>query len=503
MSDSDEVVERRLSLSEIMSAKSSAHKAKHVRHERMREEGWNRVDLNDSRLRTSYEPPPVHVDNVSAKTNLSSATPLISLFITIFSPALMHEALKCMQEDAPQVWDLFRLFFALFDKFFFSQVFVRKRGKTEKSTRRPLSLQDLYEVLAYRIFIQGRQERPSEADPDRHFLELQFKRANAHFVAFHGKDANTIGYDKARRFNGAFCVKVGSNLEMVLVQNFRVPFVHYGANVAADEKVFEFNSAKSGMLRVIPAKSQKGLWNSTLCATLPSGLSYLIDSLCATEIADMDEHTTMMVTFERQIAVLRSKPLERGEFSCVTYDSYYGTVEALQYLRGLQQPFIWAVNPQRILPLVDLISDRVRESGQMAFAVRELDFARQRPELLSCFWSKDSKKGKRYTITNYLKKVDHKRRGGYIPGFMEYEETFAACDKFNRRLHDKSWPHRYAAGVYSVEILAGHDFLFTSALVNMHHLWKTIDWKNRKSLSFKAFTQQLAEEITESDFSGF
>ena len=137
----------------------------------------------------------------------------------------------------------------------------------------------------------------------------------------------------------------------------------------------------------------------------------------------------------------------------------------------------------------------------MAFAIRETNFAKQRLELMSCFWSKDSKKGKRFTITNHLKKVDHKRRKGYIPGFMEYEETFAACDKYNRRLHDKSWPCRYAAGIYSVEILAGHDFLFTSALVNLHHLWKTLDWKNRKLLTFQMFTQELADAIMGNDFS--
>ncbi len=181
----------------------------------------------------------------------------------------------------------------------------------------------------------------------------------------------------------------------------------------------------------------------------------------------MDEHTTMISIFERQVEIIRHLPLDRGVFSCLTYDSYYGTVEALQYFRKLQQPFIWAINTQRFGPIVSLITDQVRQSGQMAFAIRETDFAKQRLELMSCFWSKDSKKGKRFTITNHLKKVDHKRRKGYM-GFMEYEETFAACDKYNRRLHDKSWPCRYAAGIYSVEILAGHDFLFTSALVNLH-----------------------------------
>ena len=378
---------------------------------------------------------------------------------------------------------------------------MRKRGKGVKATIRSFIKQDMYETLAYRILIQGRQEYSSESNPTKHFLDLQFQNAHRFFVDTLGKDIRIIPFDKARRFNTAFCLKVGSEVETKLVSNFRVPFSHYGAHVACDEKVFEFNSASSGMLRVIPAKHQKGLWNTTMACTLESGLAYLIDTVCATEITDMDEHTTMISIFQHQVRILQDKPLERGVFSCGTWDSYYGTQEALQYLREEQYPFIWAINTQRFNPIVSLITDNVRESGQMAFAVRKTDFARQRPELISCFWSKDSKKGKRFTITNYLKEVDHKRRKGYIPGFMEYEETFSACDKYNRRLHDKSWPYKYAKSAYSVEIQAGHDFLFTAALVNMHHLWKTLDWKNRKNLSFRQFTEDLAMKIMGSDFS--
>lgn len=358
----------------------------------------------------------------------------------------------------------------------------------------------MYETIAYRAYIQGKQNRPTEAKPTPHFLDDCFKGAHSFFAEQLGNEVTIIGWDKARRFNTAFCIKIGSTLETEFVENFRRPFSHYGAHVACDEKVFQFNSNQSGMLRVIPAKHQKGLWNTTMAVTLQSGLPYLIDSVCATEITDMDEHTTMISIFEHQVKILREKPFDRETFSCGTWDSYYGTNEALQYLRRVQQPFIWAINAQRFGPIVSLLTDYVRQSGQMAFAVRDKDFGRQRPEVMSCFWSKDSKKGKRYTITNYLKSVDHKRRKGYIPGFMEYEETFASCDKFNRRLHDKSWPCKYAKSAYSVEVQSGHDFLFTAALVNMHHLWKTLDWKNRKLMSFQMFTQNLALEILANNF---
>ena len=94
----------------------------------------------------------------------------------------------------------------------------------------------------------------------------------------------------------------------------------------------------------------------------------------------------------------------------------------------------WAM--QRCFDLQDLYEILAhRMLIQMAFAVREIDLSHERVQLMWCLWSKDSKKGKWFTMTNYLKKVDHKRRYGYIPGFMECEETFAPCDKYNRRLH--------------------------------------------------------------------
>ncbi len=138
----------------------------------------------------------------------------------------------------------------------------------------------MYETLGYRILIQGRQEHSTEANPTKHFLDLQFQNARQFFVKTLGKDIRIISFDKARRFNTAFCLKVGSDIETKLVTNFRVPFSHYGEHEACDEKVFEFNSASSGMLCVISAKHQKGLWNTTMACTLQSGLPYLIDSVC-------------------------------------------------------------------------------------------------------------------------------------------------------------------------------------------------------------------------------
>ena len=120
-------------------------------------------------------------------------------------------------------------------------------------------MQTCYEALAYRAYIQGQQVRLSEASPNDHFLEDQFKAASAYFKATLEEGITFTNWDVAKRMNSAICITVGTELESDLVDNFRSVLSSYGEVVCCDEKVFEFNSSKSGMLRVIPAKHQKGL----------------------------------------------------------------------------------------------------------------------------------------------------------------------------------------------------------------------------------------------------
>lgn len=380
---------------------------------------------------------------------------------------------------------------------------MKKNGIKRRQSYRLIEIKDVYHSFAYRVYIQGKQNGPKESNPQKHALIDAFDDAQCYLSKTLKDQTKLTESDKARRINSWICVKVGSEFEKRLSSNFRSALSSYGEIVACDEKVFEFDSPTSGFFRKIPNKGQKGLWNYTMCVTLSPNIPFLIYSRCATEISNLDQHITMVGLMQEQIDVVREKPVARGHYPCIVYDSFYGTVAGLQLCRKLRQPFIWALNPQRFGSIVELVSDSVRKTGDMAFAVRAKDDAKELEELLTCFWSPDSKKGKRFTITNYLKRANHKKRKGYIPGFMEYEYSFSGCDSYNRRLHDKSWCHRYGAGKYSVEMQAGHNFLFTCALVNCHHLWKSLDFENRKKVSFQEFTTDLAVEIVRKDWSGY
>ena len=381
-----------------------------------------------------------------------------------------------------------------------SQVFVKRHGPKRHPSVRHVTAQHAYEALAYRVYIQGQQAQPSGARKDRDFLAHQFEGAAKYFTSNLPANMCFVEPDLARRLNSALCIQVGTELESRLAARFRAVLSSFGEVICCDEKVFEFNSAKSGMLRVIPAKHQKGLWNYTMCVYLSCGLAYLIDTRCATEISDLDEHVTMPAIIQHQIDIAQSKNVQRAHKSCMVWDSYYLTILCVQMLREQRVPFVAPINSQRFEPIVALLTDHVQASGEMCFAVRQPDRAGDAKELATCFYSPDSKKGKRFTLTSYLVQVDHKRRKGHIPGFDEYQSNFSGCDSFNRRLHDKSWPHHYGGKSYSVEVQAGYDFLFTCALVNVHHLWKELSWNDRKIESFADFTAALALELLQLNY---
>ncbi len=78
-------------------------------------------------------------------------------------------------------------------------------------------------------------------------------------------------------------------------------------------------------------------------------------------------------------------------------------------------------------------------------------------------------------------------------GRTEWLNHFNNCDIFNRRLHDKSWPHKYGGKGVRMEERAVSDYIFTCILVNCHHVWLSLDVQRNQS--FSQFCDMLALEL--------
>ena len=85
-------------------------------------------------------------------------------------------------------------------------------------------------------------------------------------------------------------------------------------------------------------------------------------------------------------------------------------------------------------------------------------------------------------------------RGGYDV----YKEGFAACDSFNRAMHDRRWPYRCGGGCRTGEEKHMHNFAMTCILQNTFNAYQDIrEIPLQERVSFKAMCNQLADELWE------
>jgi hypothetical protein len=188
-----------------------------------------------------------------------------------------------------------------------------------------------------------------------------------------------------------------------------------GQWAACDEKVFEHDTARSGLIRVVPAKKQVGLWNYSTCVRLegaqpgPLFYPYLVYSRCHTELVSLDQHVTTFDIISAQVDFLR--PLQQGRRfeTILVYDSYYGTLLSLQYFREQRIPAIMCLNIQRFREYEALLDRFVQKTGEMAFAERAKDNPGDLDELITLFSSPDHRKGRRYTWTNALRRQNERK----------------------------------------------------------------------------------------------
>lgn len=172
---------------------------------------------------------------------------------------------------------------------------------------------------------------------------------------FHDAGTDLCDQDLVRRIMTSLILHVGTEQESSLFSRFRGMLVSAGQIIGCDEKLFEYDSASSHMVRVVPGKKQVGLWNYTMCVWLDSKHPFCIYSSCHTEITNLDQHVTMPELITEQIRIARELQPRRGFQSCLVWDSYYLTQLCVQILRAERVPYIAAINPQRFSALCSTI----------------------------------------------------------------------------------------------------------------------------------------------------
>jgi len=234
---------RRMSMAENMINSVERRKEKNQRRAEACEQGWRHVDLDDKKLRMTFEPEEIPVEHVLATLNMCRRESAANIFFSFMPEEFMSRWLTELENDYPGS-------------------FLQKRGSKRAPTKIRYTVSDMYQSLAMQILIFGKQEKPTENTKNRHALSDAFKTSYG-YLRGNSDGFNILGADRSRRLQSLMCLKVGTRLEKELSKNFFKFVVNPGEVIACDEKVFEHDSEKSGMMRVIRAKNQKGLWNYT------------------------------------------------------------------------------------------------------------------------------------------------------------------------------------------------------------------------------------------------
>ena len=291
--------------------------------------------------------------------------------------------------------------------------------------------------------------------------------------------------DHIERFMGKFLIT--SKYFEVIFKAFQSIIISLGRYCSGDEKLFRFTGT-SGLVRFVPKKPDKyGLRYYKLVFSLRFGLPYLLylrlhDSrgtsiTCAFVVKDW-------------CAVIRRTGIPGAIYqpeTVLVFDIYYSSKESRDALQkedtGVK--YIGSVMPDRIRWWYSQASKKVKDPGDW-----QLLFNPRTKELFSVTVDTDENVGRKLTMLNASRVVAGKCSGVYSPPYDAYKVMFDDSDKFNRALHDRTWP--YQKGDRSTKGTDGsqHDFIMSCILQNVFNICKTI---GGDELGAKTFCQRCVE----------
>lgn len=94
-------------------------------------------------------------------------------------------------------------------------------------------------------------------------------------------------------------------------------------------------------------------------------------------------------------------------------------------------------------------------------------------ELFVHHWDTNKSVGKKYVLSNAFVETKKLRSNEcVVPVYDHCKESFNSCDKFNRAMHDRKYPHKSGGNGVSGEGGQIHMFILSSLLQNVFNLWE-------------------------------
>lgn len=338
--------------------------------------------------------------------------------------------------------------------------------------------------MAVSIRIYGLQNRPLQNRKNHRPLRDNIKEALTHFKTI-DNHAIVPGINKIEHLIAVPLFKF--DYAEVISQNFLSSVLMLGETVAGDEKLFHF-TGDSGDVRLVISKPDRiGLWFYQLCVPLLNGSSFLLwfrmhhsNSFYGINIPVSD-----VVKSWANIVQTTGEPN-----TILTMDSYYLDSAGRSFLRESGVKYIAAITKERFGRLFEILSPKCEKPGDWG-GIHNADTK----ETVVLNWSMDQKVGKKMVMSNAFKKQRRSNLNNIVPVYDVYKITFSACDRFNRGLHDRRWPHKHGGRNTPGDSGAQHDFSLACILQNTFNAFLEIRLRPWGELDFCELACDLADQI--------
>ena len=366
---------------------------------------------------------------------------------------------------------------------------LKYNKKTYKTMSIALTTRKVYQLMAVYIRITGLQNKSTEATAKKGKkapVRESIDEARTHFKTITDDVPNA---DILLRLNSIFLL---SREEHVLLsENFTSIVRVLGQGAAGDEKLFYFSGIDPDVKKIASKPGGVGLWFFQFTASLRNGLSFLLQFDLSTMRVE-DRSVVATVKKWKDIIISKGARADRIDpqgpeeiLTILAYDSHYQSADsrALMNTHPLV-PYTCSVNQERMKPEIKFLTNDYPDRHKInTFRVMVNDST---GEMLVQHYSPIKGLDEKFNFSKgfYPAKLTPANKA-VIPSYDIYAGVYNKCDIFNRKLHDKTYPHARGGKYTSGYDGCIHDFAMACTLHNTFSAYSEINNTDPSSASFQ------------------
>ena len=378
------------------------------------------------------------------------------VFRTIFPPNLVGMVMDLQRQD------------------YGPSIFLKPNTK-----RKEFSAEDIYSYYGIRAHIQAKQYHYEKGMGRRPFVGLWREE----IVPFFSDKEGLISRLSYERLNARFWLP--NSFVRDILSSHLASIVAGGELRALGEIMYKWRG-KSPCIQEIRSKPEPvGHWTSQLCVRMEaSGLPVCIGMYPFDRCTTLGEKQSVCDVF-MWASKLHNPALGR---SILCADSYYLDNSSRPQLMEAEQPFLCSIKNDRFNVLTDCLQEKVKQPGEW-YGLHNTSTR----EVMIHHYAKDGNVQRKTLLTNALVCNRSEKQSPFRPpGWIEYKSGFSMCNEFNCLIKDRSYPFRRSQWQHNFD-----DLFVTSLLLNACNIWLSLNYDERKSLTYSACFDMLALELVQ------